>query len=510
MSKSTPLTHSKLSQKDCQKYLNIISQGLNKNLPKANIVIIGAGIAGITAAYELTRAGHDVTILEASHRAGGRIFTMRDPFTDGLYAEAGSMRYPTSHNLLMSYLNKFDLKTEEHPNYNPSGFFYFNGKKQRVGMVLQGQNQAPTIAIKKWQEAVRPLADYYEVELREGNNVWPFIIEQYNEYSLRDFLKECKWTESEIDTFGKMGLGLGGYASIMNCSFIEIFRLFLVHNDQNQHGIVGGSDNLINSFLNAHFSTEQPRDKLADKILYGALVKKVIQLNNNLIVEYENAVGKHRIMGDYVICTAPFPMTRFIDFEPGLSSGKQRAISELHYFSSTKIFLQTKTRFWEDNKNRSRGLTLTDLPIRSLYFPEQHPKSNRGVMIASYTWEKESRMWEALSPEERIKKSIEYVSKIFPEIKKEFELGASICWHDPKYFCGGAFSIFAPGQMATLSDDIVRPEGRIHFAGDHTSFEHGWVEGAIESGLREASGIVQELETYHQTKNASNFQQVGS
>lgn len=493
MANSSPLTHPKLVDQDVDAYLDIISNGLSQPTIKAHVVVIGAGIAGLTAAFELTRAGHEVTILEASHRAGGRIFTMREPFTDGLYGEAGAMRYPPSHRILMRYLQNFNIKTEEHPNYNPNGFFCFEGKRQRVGMVLQGQNQAPNKVIQKWREAVQPLEDYYFAELASGNNVWPFIVEQYNEYSLRDYLKECKWSETEIDLFGKMGLGLGGYSSIMTCSFLEIFRLFLVDNDKHQHSIVGGSDRLINALLQHHFPSEQPRDKLQDKIVFGAMVKKVIQLNDNLIIEYENAAGKHRIMGDYVICTVPFPMARFIDFEPGLSVGKQRAINELNYFSSTKIFLQTKTRFWQNNRNKTKGLTLTDLPIRSVYFPEQHPDSNRGVMIASYTWEKESQLWESLSEEQRIKKAIDYVSKIFPEIKNEFELGASISWNDPKYFCGGAFAIFAPGQMATLYEDMVKPEGNVHFAGEHTSFEHGWVEGAMESGLREAVAITEDL-----------------
>ena len=182
-------------------------------------------------------------------------------------------------------------------------------------------------------------------------------------------------------------------------------------------------------------------------------------------------------------------MVRFIDIQPSVSYGKQRAINELHYFSSTKIFFQCKTRFWENKPHRTHGLTLTDLPVRSIYFPEPTAGIQRGVMIASYTWESESRMWESLSPDERIKQAINYTAKIYPEITSQFEVGASFCWNDPQYFAGGAFAIFAPGQMANLYHDMVKPEGRLHFAGDHTSFEHGWIEGAIESGLREAMAI---------------------
>ena len=482
---NNPLTAPKIPLADREKYLDIINQGLEPTSVPSKIIIIGAGMAGISAAYELSRAGHEVIILEASKRAGGRVHTLREPFADDLFGEVGAMRYPPSHYLLMRYLDLFNIETSNHYNFNPDGFLFFNGKKQRMGVVSKDSNVTPMRTISLWRDAVAPLENYYLDELAKGNNVWPELVAKYNEVSLRGFLVQQGWVESDIDIFGKLGLGLGGYASIMNCSFIEIFRLFLVGNDKYQKAIVGGSDRLTDAFLSM--------GKLKDTIHYGAIVKKITQLQQGITVEYENAAGRQHVSGDYAICTAPFPMVRFIDIEPDISYGKQRAINELHYFSSTKIFFQCKTRFWENKPHRTHGLTLTDLPIRSMYFPEPTVGTQRGVMIASYTWENESRMWESLAPEERVKQAIGHTAKIYPEIIKEFEVGVSCCWNDPQYFTGGAFAIFAPGQMANLYHDIVKPEGRLHFAGDHTSYEHGWIEGAIESGLREAMAITQRI-----------------
>src|SRR5215813_12328651 len=90
------------------------------------VIIVGAGLAGLSAAYELTRAGHDVTVLEAQTRAGGRVFTLRAPFSDNLYAEAGAMFIPDTHDLTLHYVKEFELPLE--PRVTPN-LSYVRGKR---------------------------------------------------------------------------------------------------------------------------------------------------------------------------------------------------------------------------------------------------------------------------------------------------------------------------------------------------------------------------------------------
>ena len=92
--------------------LRTIDVGLPKTKDPKHVLVIGGGMAGLVAAYELKRAGHAVTLLEASRRIGGRVWTLREPFTHGLYAEGGAMRIPDAHRLTWRYIDKFGLETQ--------------------------------------------------------------------------------------------------------------------------------------------------------------------------------------------------------------------------------------------------------------------------------------------------------------------------------------------------------------------------------------------------------------
>jgi monoamine oxidase len=179
---------------------------------------------------------------------------------------------------------------------------------------------------------------------------------------------------------------------------------------------------------------------------------------------------------------------RRIDVLQPFSHTKQRAIRELHYDPAVKVFLQCRRRFWEDDDGIFGGRSITDLPIRTIYYPEHGRETGRGVLLASYTWGEDAQRWGALSPDGRVAQAEREVSRIHPQVAAERELGVSKVWQADEY-AGGAFADFAPGQQTRLYEHIVAPEGRIHFAGEHASLHHAWIQGAIQSGLRAAREV---------------------
>ncbi len=461
-------------------YLNLIEKGLPPATRPQKVVIVGAGMAGLVAARELKRAGYQPVLLEARQRVGGRIHTLREPFTDGLYAEAGAMRIPRAHGLTMAYIQKFGLKTRDFTMDNPKAWVYVGGQKLRLAEAkanpdLLGFDVAPRerglTAGAMWMKALQPLLVLLE---KEGQAAWEQITARYDEYSTREFLELNQWSEGMIEMFGL----LMNQEAVMNSSFLELFREDAGNYYTNMVELQGGMDTLPRAFL----------PELHSDIRFGARMTAIDQSPDDVTVYYQTQAGRFTEKGDYAILTVPLPVMRHIEALKPFSRAKQRAIRQLHYDASAKILFQCRRRFWEQEDGIFGGGTMTDLPIRNLYYPNHGRETGRGVILASYTWSEDAQRWGSLSPADRIEQALENVAVIHPQVVNEFEAGASWMWHDDE-FAGGAFALFDPGQQTLLHDHIVAPEGRIYFAGEHASLGHAWIQGAIESGLYAAHEI---------------------
>lgn len=463
--------------------LGIVADGLGEPVAAGNrkrVIIVGAGMAGLVAAYELQRAGHEPALIEGQHRVGGRVYTMREPFTHGLYAEAGAMRIPKAHDLTMAYIEKFALSVTPFTMANPNGYYYMHGCKFRISEADENpdclgfevaEHERGRTASQLWREAITPIVKRLE---EEGEACWPDLIAEYDSFSTREFLESNNWSEGVIETFGL----LADQEALMNASFLELLREEVGNYYTDMVAIEGGMDKLPWAFFPA----------LKDNIRFGAKMAAIDQGPDNVTVHYQTGGGRNSVTGDYLILTTPFPVLRHVEVLKPFSRPKQRAIRQLHYDASAKIVMQFRRRFWEEDDGIFGGGTITDLPIRVVYYPDHGRETGRGVVLASYTWSEDAQRWGSLSAEARVNQALENLGQIHPQACDEFEVGASKMWHDDE-FAGGAFALFDPGQQTLLHDHIVAPEGRIYFAGEHTSLCHAWIQGAIESGLRAAQEV---------------------
>ena len=452
---------------------------LHAGRPK-KIVVVGAGMAGLVAAWELTRAGHEVVVLEARGRVGGRVHTLREPFTDGLYAEAGAMRIPRTHDLTLAYCERFRLPLTPFTSSNPNAYVHLGGRRWRRAEV-QGD---PCCLPFAWSDAERgqtvdalwagAVQGFVDRVARDGDAAWADIVREWDHCSTQEFLEHCRWSEAAIEAFGLLEF----QEALMNSAFLELLREEVTRCYVDLVEIAGGMDRLPAAFL----------PDLWPRIRFGARMIALDQDERSATVHYQTPAGRFKETGDRVLVTVPFAVLRHVETFKPFSPAKQRAIRQLHYDASSKILLQCRRRFWEEDDGIQGGGTVTDLPIRALYYPDHGQETGRGVLLASYTWSEDAQRWGSLAPADRVTQALENVAVIHPQVAQEFEVGTSYMWHHDE-FAGGAFALFDPGQQTRLYEAIVAPEGRIHFAGEHASLAHAWIQGAIESGLRAALEI---------------------
>ncbi|MEO7119178.1 MAG: flavin monoamine oxidase family protein [Candidatus Limnocylindrales bacterium] len=448
---------------------------------RKRVIIMGGGVAGLVAAFELKRAGHDPLILEAQHRVGGRVQTLRD-FAPGLYAEAGAMRIPRVHDLTLAYCELFGLEMRPFVMGNPRTLVFIDGQRMTVAEADEAPERLPfdladhekgKTWTQLWNEATSEFREKYEAG---GVDSLDGLLRDYDQYSIREFLVSRGFSEGALELYGVMSFREAN----MNAAVIEQLREIVGKSFEDMQEIVGGMDLLPRAFFS----------QLQDCVRFGADIQSLEQGSDSVTVHYRTNAGRFSETGDYAICAMPFSVLRDIEVMGiGFSRPKQKAIRELNYNASAKILFQTRHRFWEEEDGIVGGTTVTDLPIRRICYPSfSDPANERGTLLASYTWGQDALRWGAMDAETMLEQALEDVAAVHPRIRDEYEVGAVKDWYGDPY-ARGAFALFEPEQQTRLQASIVAPEGRIHFAGEHTSLYHAWIQGALESGIRAAREI---------------------
>jgi monoamine oxidase len=459
--------------------LALAQASLNRRGAAKRVIIVGAGLAGLSAAYELTRAGHDVTVLEARTRPGGRVLTLRDPFPDGLYAEAGATRIPNHHHFTLKYVELFGLTLDPFEPPDVPSVYYVRGKRI---LVTPGQKVEWPYDLTAEERALGlngMRQKYIWSALSELGDVtdprWPSseTLTKYDQMNRSDF-----WRGRGASSGAVALLSLGG----IDDRFETWAALFMLRNHAlNQkltqyYKIRGGTDLLPKAFAS----------RLSEKIYYATPVVKIEQLARGVTVRFHQADSYHALTADYLICAVPFSVQKNIEVAPAFSVEKQRAIEELPYLSASKIFLQSKRKFWTDK--RESGFATTDLPISQVWDMTYGQPGTRGILQA-FPISLHSRRVTGMSENERLNFALEQVETIYPGMREHFEGGVTKCWDEDEW-ARGAASYYKPGQFGTLLPHVARPEGRVHFAGEHTSvWIDGWMQGALESGNRVAQEV---------------------
>lgn len=458
-----------------------------------SVAVLGAGIAGMTAALELGRLGYDCTILEATARAGGRNRTLRSGDTaletdssqfcqfdvgDDLYFNCGPARIAHHHEFLLGYCREFGVALEPFINRNSATLLHsasaFNGVPQVARRILADSrgNIARLLA-----SAINQNALDRELDVNDRANVLA-LLRQFG-----DLGADYDYAGSERAGFpGQQDAGSRergtllaprALAELAQQIFFQQRLDFTEELDQQATMLqpVGGMDRIANAFEVA----------VGSRIVFEAEVTEIRKRTGGARVVYRDAGGGMRMLDtDHCLCTIPATVLRNIAHD--FSATHASAIDAFAYAPAAKLAFQSR-RFWERHHNIYGGISWTTGDITQLWYPSHGLGNETGILQGAYIFGgRAGTDFAALSPQQRIDKALVEGAALHPGLAGEATRGLSVAWSKVPWQVG-AWGVSDPGVLLT-------PDDRLFLAGEHLSILQGWQEGAILSAYHAIDGIV--------------------
>lgn len=455
-----------------------------------SVVIIGAGIGGLTAAHELTKAGYACTLLEASARAGGRNRTARRgdqlleidseqvcDFDDEphLYFNCGPARLPYHHEAVLGYCREFGVALEPFVNDNRGAYFHstkaFQGKPVRSSTIMADTRGLISEMLAK---AVHGKALDQPLSTEDGERLLG-LLRAYGDLDDQRVYKGSRrrgQLGDEILAPGQPQPPIG-LSELLKSDFWQAPMVFteLWEQQPTMMQPVGGMDMIVKGFERS----------LGDIIKRKAPVTRIVNGEQRVKVIYRDGESgrEQEIEADFCINNAPAWIVS--GMRTNLSARYREALASIHAGKLFKIAFQGKRRFWEEDDQIYGGISWTDQDILQLWYPPHGFHQKKGVILGAYQFDpKKGEQWGRMQPAERLAAAIAQGEKIHPGYGKMVEKGLSVAWHKVPYQLGCAPE-WTEDARAQYFPVLREPEGRHYLVGDQMSYVTGWQEGAVRS-----------------------------
>jgi monoamine oxidase len=451
-----------------------------KNGGKPRIAIVGAGIAGLSAAHALAKGGLDADLYEAGARPGGRILTLRNLAAPGTHTEAGGEFIDTSHADMMTLAGEFGLEIRDAlgPEYSKliDNAWFFGGRLRSEAEVIAALRDAAS--------AIRSDMDALPEGIRAGTGgkaaeLDRMSLEEYLDKRgvtgwLRDLLITAYVTEFGLDAGRQSCLNLLTMVSLdTSAGRFEVFG-----SSDERYRIAGGNQSLTDAMAVRYESRTRTFHRLE------ALGKD----GDGYVLSFQSQGGAVERKADVVILTLPFTLLRTVDMRVELPAIKRKAIAELGYGTNSKLFMGFSSRPWR--KAGYSGTFFSDTPIQSGWeHTKVQPGSAAGITI--FQGGSAGLHLADAGPAAQAEAMSVPLDKVFPG-SGNARNGNVGTFHWPTYPLSlGSYACYQPGQWTGIAGEEATPVGGLYFAGEHCSPDfQGYMNGGAATGREAAEAIL--------------------
>jgi monoamine oxidase len=455
------------------------------------VLVLGAGVAGLAAAYELEKAGYHCELIEARDRPGGRNWTVRGgdratdldgveqtaAFAEGMHFDAGPARIP-QHHVTLDYCRELGVPVELFVNDNPDAYVFHEPRPQAAAGPLAGTRVRQRAVRADLLGSVAELlaratdAGALDADLGAGDReALITFLQELGALSDRRYIGSDRRGYREAPGAGEATGAVDPPYALpdMLAAGLGFPLTFPLAWDQSMPMFhpVGGMDRLPHALAGA----------LRGTIHYATHVRAITDTGEQVEVVVEDADGERSLSADYCVCALPPPALNGIatSFPPAVT----QVLGSLTTLAATKVGLQYRRRFWETEDRILGGITWTNMDIGTIWYPSEGYLGERGLVVGAYNFADDAAAFARMSPQERHDHAVAQGVKVHgPAYRDELEAAFSVAWSREPFSEGGW--VLWPERGAGYRR-LLEPIGRVFLAGDHLSQVTAWQHGALES-----------------------------
>ena len=465
--------------------LALLGLGSGCATDKRDVLILGAGAAGLTAAVELEKLGLSVQVVEARDRVGGRIYTLREPFSGGVYAEAGAL-YLLDTNPAISYARQLGLELTK-PEFDRSltTLHYVDGN--RLALHQDSDDHWPydlpegderlSIGALRWKYVWANIQELEYFDQILSPDLPNSVAKQLDAMSVREFL-DAKGVHENAQRLANLG-----YLETYNGGIDHVSVLTLARERASFVGMTGsymveGGNDLLCSAM---------AESLRSPVLLNSPVIDIVQSESGVSFVVDEHGRKARLSAAFAVVTAPLSVLAKSDLKESFTGLRRRAIEEMPVVATTRTYFETSRPYWLDD---NVGGATTDTSLGLVHLHHNASRQGEKGIFESFVNGEHAKALARLSHEDRHQHVRTMGNNLLPGLDEHAETAASICWGNEQW-SRGCFVSSLPGQLVEFHDALNDPEGRIYLAGDSIGNCPGYSHSAFRSGIKVAGKIAE-------------------